>query len=103
MPEVNPRIICNVWNIILNCATVVILRLLIVKEAECIQDHLQSTIHSGLKSKLNNVARKFYQLMTLRKATAALKLLSTDTKVFCHLIKKYPLDRMVMVILFGNQ
>ena len=34
----------------------------LVKEGKCIQDHLQSTIHSGRWS--NNVVRKFDQLMT---------------------------------------
>ena len=50
----------------------------LVKEGKCIQDHLQSTIHSGPKSA--SVARKFDQLMKLGKVTAALKLLSTDVK-----------------------
>ena len=48
----------------------------LVKEGKCIQDHLQSTIKSGPKS--NNVVRKFDQLMSLGKVTAAL--LSTDAK-----------------------
>ena len=50
----------------------------LVKEGKCIQNHLQSTIHSGPKT--NNVAWKFDQLMTLGKVTIALKLLSTDAK-----------------------
>ena len=50
----------------------------LMKENKCIQDHLQSTIHSRPKS--NNVARKFDQLITLSKVTATLKLLSTDIK-----------------------
>ena len=49
-----------------------------MKEGKCIQDHLQSTIHSGLK--FTSAARKFKQLMKLGKVTAALKLLSTDAK-----------------------
>ena len=74
----------------------------LVKEGKCIQDHLQSTIHSGPWS--NNVARKFDQLMKLGKVTAALKLFFQQMpKVFCHLIPKYPVDRMVMVMLLGNQ
>ena len=58
----------------------------LVKEGKCIQDHLQSTIHSGPKS--TGVARKFDQLMKLGKVTAALKLLSTDSKGVLPLYSK---------------
>ena len=63
----------------------------LVKEDKCIQDHLQSTIHSGLRS--NNVARRFDQLMTLSKVTAALKHLSTDAKGTLPLSPKTPCEQ----------
>ena len=73
----------------------------LVKEGKCIQDHLQSTIDSGLKS--TGVARKFDQLMKLGKVTAALNFFQQMPRVFRHLIQKYPVARMVMLMLFGNQ
>ena len=60
----------------------------LMKEGKCIQDHLRSTFNSGLKS--TNVARKFDQLMTLGKITAALKLFSTDAKGILPLNSKIP-------------
>ena len=60
----------------------------LVKEGKCIQDHLQSTIHSGWKS--NNVTRKFDQLITLSKVIAAPKLLSTDVKGIFPIILRIP-------------
>ena len=60
----------------------------LVKEDKCIQDHLQSTIHSRPKS--TSVARKFEQLMKLGKVTVALKLLSTDAKGVLPLNLKTP-------------
>ena len=58
----------------------------LVKEGKYTQDHLQSTIHS--EPKLNNVARKFDQLITLSKVTTALKLFSTVVKGILPLILK---------------
>ena len=60
----------------------------LVEEGKCIQDHLQSTIHSGPKS--TSVARKCDQLMKLGKVTVALKLLSTDAKGILPLNSKIP-------------
>ena len=70
----------------------------LVKEGKCIQDHLQSIIHSGPNS--ISVARKFDQLMKLGKVTAALKLLSTDAK---GILPLNSMARMVKLMLFGNQ
>ena len=50
----------------------------LLKEGKCIQDHLQSTIQSGSKPK--NIAQIFDCLMSSGKVSAALKLLSEDTK-----------------------
>ena len=91
MQEVNPRIMCIGWNRhhleMWHHGDIDAL----VKEGKYNQDHLQSTIHSGPKS--NNVARKFDQLMTTGKVTAALKLLSTDARGILPLNLKYPVDR----------
>ena len=73
----------------------------LVKEGKCIQNHLQSTIHSGPKS--TNVVRKFDQLVILGKVAAAFNFFQQMPRVFCHSIQKYPVERMVMVILLGNQ
>ena len=59
-----------------------------MKEGKCIHDHLRSTIKSVSKS--NNVARKFGQLISLSKITAALKLISTDAKGILPLNSKIP-------------
>ena len=50
----------------------------LLNEGKCIQDHLQSAIQSGTKPR-NNV-RVFDRLMSLGKVSAALKILSEDTK-----------------------
>ena len=50
----------------------------LLNEGKCIQDHLQSAIQSGTKPR-NNV-RVFDHLMSLGKVSAALKILSEDTK-----------------------
>ena len=59
-----------------------------MKEGKYIQDHLQSTIHSGPKS--TSVARKFDQRIKLGKVTAAPKFLSTDAKGILPLNSKIP-------------
>ena len=88
MQEVNPWIMCIVWNQhhleLWHHSDIDAL----VKEDKCIQDHLQSTIHSGPKS--NNVTRKFDQLMTIGKVTAVIKLLSTDGSGILPLNSKIP-------------
>ena len=48
------------------------------------------TIYNSFRVKSTSVARKFDQLMKLGKATAALKLLSTDAKDILPLNSKIP-------------
>ena len=50
----------------------------LLNEGKCIRNHLQSAIQSGTKPR-NNV-RVFDHLMSLGKVSAALKILSEDTK-----------------------
>ena len=78
MPKASLRSMWPAWNVVFSYGVMVIFLHYILNEGKCIQDLLQSAIQPGTRPR-NNV-RVFDRLMSLGKVSAALKILSEDTK-----------------------